>query len=242
MSDLPTDRASAWDYSNLSGRPTTPFVRALALGLPGVRKVQRQVAPYAAAWEATSRAALAAGPGAGPLWVALGDSMTQGIGASAHDRGWVGRLAPRLEVPHRIVNLSFNGARVADVLERQLPALEQITTTYGEQPALVTVMIGSNDLVSRRWTALLPDAAEEMLARLPAGTLVANQPATARPAVRAFNRQVDDAVEQRGLVLADFRDPRMRSWRGKVAADHFHPNDRGYAGMAELVGEAVGRR
>ena len=39
------------------------------------------------------RAALAAD---GPLWVAVGDSMSQGIGASAPDRGWVGQLAEHL--------------------------------------------------------------------------------------------------------------------------------------------------
>ena len=31
----------------------------------------------------------------------------------------------------------------------------------------------------------------------------------------------------------------MRDWRGKLAADHFHPNDRGYAGMAEVMRRAV---
>jgi hypothetical protein len=58
-----------------------------------VRRVQAQVARYAADWQRANRAALAA---AGPLWAALGDSMTLGIGASAYDQGWVGQLGRQL--------------------------------------------------------------------------------------------------------------------------------------------------
>jgi lysophospholipase L1-like esterase len=34
----------------------------------------------------------------------------------------------------------------------------------------------------------------------------------------------------------------MRGWKGRLAADHFHPNDAGYAVMAEIVAEALTRR
>lgn len=101
------------DYSNLSGRPTGPFVRAAALLLPGVRRVQAKVVPYAMAWQRANLAAIAA---RGPLWVALGDSMTQGIGASAYDQGWVGQLGRQLTQdgqPYRIVNLSDSGLPVS---------------------------------------------------------------------------------------------------------------------------------
>ena len=57
---------------------------------PGGRGGREQTQPYAAAWRHANEAALAAD---GPLWVAIGDSMTQGIGASAPERGWVGQLA-----------------------------------------------------------------------------------------------------------------------------------------------------
>ncbi|CAB4700683.1 MAG: SGNH/GDSL hydrolase family protein [Actinobacteria bacterium] len=227
---------TAFEYSNLSGRPLAPLVRYGGLVLRGIHQVQQQVAPYAAAWEAGNRRALAEPDG--PVWVAIGDSMTQGIGASAHDRGWVGQLAEQLPVPHRIVNLGFNGARVSDVLDRQLPALERLVGEHGVTPDLVTVMIGSNDLFSRRWRPQLLASAAEMLQRLPVGTVVANQPG-GRALPARFNALIDAAVAERGLRLADFRDPRMRDWRGKIAADHFHPNDLGYAGMAEIMLESV---
>jgi hypothetical protein len=106
--------APDFDYSNRSERPRGPVLSALSTAFPGVRSVQEQVLPYAVWWESHNRVAVG---GDGPLWVALGDSMTQGIGASAPDRGWVGQLSERLAVrgwDHRVVNLGVNGARGED--------------------------------------------------------------------------------------------------------------------------------
>ena len=218
-----------FDYSNLSGRPPGPVLSVAARLLPGVRKVQAQVEPYARAWEEHNRAAVQAD---GPLWVVLGDSMAQGIGASAYDRGWPGQLADRLP-DHRLVNLSVSGGRLTDLLERQIPAMEAL----GE-PDLVTVIVGSNDLISRRLREALPARLAEVLRRLPPGSIVGTQPG-GRSGALEFNRLVDEAAAERGLVIAEFRDPRMRSWKGKLSIDHFHPNDLGYAGMAEIVAEAL---
>lgn len=224
---------TGFEYSNLSGRESGPVIRAASLLLPGVRAVQRQVEPYAAAWERHNRAAVEA---SGPLWVVLGDSMSQGVGASAHDRGWVGQLAQHLP-DHRLVNLSVYGGRVSDVVERQIPAVWSL----GVEPDLVTVVIGSNDLISRRLRPQLPAALAEMLRLLPEGSIVGSQPG-GQPASLEFNRQVDDAAAAGRIRVAEFRDRRMRSWRGRLSPDHFHPNDAGYGGMAEIVGEAVARR
>lgn len=220
-----------FDYSNLSGRPPGPVLSVAARLLPGVREVQAQVEPYARAWEEHNRAAVQAD---GPLWVGLGDSMAQGIGASAYDRGWPGQLADRLP-DHRLINLSVSGGRLTDLLERQIPAMEAL----GEAD-LVTVVVGSNDLISRRLREALPARLAEVLRRLPPGSIVGTQPG-GRSGALEFNRLVDEAAAERGLVIAEFRDPRMRSWKGKLSIDHFHPNDLGYASMAEIVAEALDR-
>ncbi len=102
-----------FDYSNLSGRPNGPVVTVASVLLKGVRTVQAQIEPYAREWERHNREAVAA---SGPLWVVLGDSMAQGVGASAHNRGWVGQLAETLP-GHRLLNLSVYGGRISDVLE-----------------------------------------------------------------------------------------------------------------------------
>lgn len=220
-----------FEYSGLSGRPAGPVLRLLSRVLPGVRSVQDQVVPYAQAWQRHNREALAA---QGPLWVALGDSLTVGIGAGAHDRGWVGQLATRMP-GWRVVNLAVSGGRVRDVLDQQLPALAAL----GQEPDLVTLLIGNNDLVSPRLRPALPGDLAELLRRVPPGTVVGNQPAGYAAALEV-SRLVDEAVAERGLRLADLRRPRTQNWSGKLAADHFHPNERGYAGLAAVFGEAIG--
>jgi lysophospholipase L1-like esterase len=229
-----TGRDVPFDYANRTGRPSGPVVRLLSRVVPGVRQVQEQVEPYAVRWRAANLAAL---EGSGPLWCALGDSMTLGIGASSFDRGWVGQLAEQGSVPSRLINLSASGARVADVLEHQLPALESL----GIEPALVTVLIGSNDLISPRHRKVFPELFEQMLRLLPAGSVVASQPNPSRAAMEA-NAMLDRIADERGLVIAELRDPRTTSWKGKLAADHFHPNDVGYAGIAEVFAAAVADR
>src|SRR3954452_11800282 len=116
------------------------FGRLLRVVLPGVREVHAQVAAYAKEWEATNGRAIG---GAGDLWVVLGDSTAQGIGAPSFDKGYVGQLRDMLDERSpdrwRIVNLSRSGARAADVLATQLPRLEALE----ESPRLLTCAIGA---------------------------------------------------------------------------------------------------
>jgi lysophospholipase L1-like esterase len=212
---------------------------ALSAAFPGIRAVQEQVEPYAAWWRSHNSVAAR---GAEPLWVALGDSMTLGIGASAPDRGWVGQLSKDLRQrgwTHRLVNLGVNGARVEDLLDRQLPALAELTAD-GPEAALVTVVIGSNDVVLRRHRRLLVERFTELLDRLPDEAVVSNLPNPHREA-----RVVDALLRERAaagrIVLADMRRDGPRSWWGRLASDRFHPNDAGYADMAGVVGRAVER-
>ena len=227
-----------FDYDNTSARPPGAFMTALSAVLPGVSAVREQTEPYAAAWRRANAAALVAD---GPLWVAIGDSMTQGIGASTPTRGWVGQLGDHLTAagrPHRVVNLSVTGARVQDATDRQLPALRDLVA-MGQVPDLVTVVIGSNDVVSPRLRAGLTERFAELLEGLPDGVVVANLPNPHREA-----RRVEALLRQRErdgrLVVADMRAHGPRSWRGKLAADKFHPNDAGYAAMAHVLDLALG--
>ncbi len=225
---------TAFDYSNSSGRPPGPVISLAGRFLAGVREVQTHVEPYARAWESHNRAALERRDGdGGPLWVTLGDSMAQGIGASAYDQGWAGQLAGLIDPAYHHVNLSVSGGRVEDLLERQLPAMDRLGP-----PDLVTVIIGSNDLFNRRHRRELPERAARLIAQLPVGAVVATQPGRS-PQALDFNHQL---LAARQLVVAEFRDPRMASWVGRLAKDHFHPNDRGYAAMAALMAEAVAHR
>lgn len=75
----------------------------------------------------------------GPALVALGDSVSAGVGDAPADGGWVRHLATL--VGARPVNLARSGARARNVLREQLP------TALALAPPLVTVMIGGNDVL-----------------------------------------------------------------------------------------------
>ncbi len=227
---------SDFSYDNSTGRGPGRVVRTLGLVLPGVRRVQSQVAPYADAWQERNRRSLAT---PGPHWFVLGDSMSQAVGASRFDAGWVDqvarRLSPALDVPP-VVNLSATGARTPDLIAQQLPALDAL----GPGPDdLVTVLVGSNDLFAGRvFRDGLPEAFADMVRLLPRGSVVASLPQP-RAAATEANRHLEVAAAQGQLRLVDMRASGPSSWRGRVAEDRFHPNDAGYSAIADAFEPAV---
>lgn len=207
--------------------------RVVRLFLPGVRKVHGQVARYAAGWEAANGAALA---GAGPLWVVLGDSTAQGIGAPSWDEGYVGQLRRALddgsEQPWRVVNLSKSGARTDDVLNRQLPALA------GMKADLVTCAIGANDIVRR--VPGLDDRMRQIIARLPERAIIATLPqGVGSERTEAVNRLIRAEAPAAGLVVADVWARTGPPWHGKYAEDRFHPGALGYADWAAAFADVL---
>ncbi|MBS46051.1 MAG: GDSL family lipase [Nocardioides sp.] len=219
------------------------MVRSLGAVLPGVRRVLAQAEPYADAWHAHNRRVLAA-PSGRRRWVVLGDSMSQSVGAGGHDRGWVGQLDERLAasgVHLEVLNLSATGARVDDVLDQQLPALRGLPASTADAPDLVTVLVGSNDLFAgRRVRDALPERFGALVDALPRGAVVATLPQP-RAAARGANRHVDEAGARGALRVVDMRTDGPDTWVGRVAEDRFHPNERGYAAIADAF-EPVVRR
>ena len=209
--------------------------------LPGVRRVHAQVARYARSWDAANTAALA---GPGPLWVVLGDSTAQGIGASSYEDGYVGQLHTMLDEqrpehgPWRVLNLSRSGARTADVLAVQLPRLESLP---GDRPPeLVTCAIGANDLIPTPLDQLLRQL-REVIARLPKGAVIATLPQGFRPRrAVVVNDMIRSEAPAAGLLVADVWARTGPPWRGKFASDGFHPAALGYADWAAAFADALG--
>ncbi|MEO7420847.1 MAG: SGNH/GDSL hydrolase family protein [Ornithinibacter sp.] len=232
-----------YDYANRTGRPPGRLLHLFGQVHPGIRAVHAQVEPYATAWAAHNRDAVRA---PGPRWVVFGDSMSQGIGATAWDTGWVGQLAARLRAqghPLNVVNLSASGARVSDVIAQQLPALDALPQSEddarpGHRADLVTVLIGSNDLFAKGYSEGLPDTFADLVSRLPRGSVVATLPQP-RAAARQANRHIERAAAKGAIEVVDLRTDGPDSWRGRLAADWFHPNDAGYADIAGAFHDPV---
>ena len=128
----------------------------------------------------------------------------------------------------------MSGAHTADLIRRQLPALQALSSA----PDLVTVMVGSNDLVRRSRRKGLPERFQTLLEAVPVGTVVSTLP-NPTPTANAANKVITSVARERGLVVAEMRGGRIASWRGKLAADHFHPNEFGYAALADVFAAAL---
>jgi lysophospholipase L1-like esterase len=218
-----------FSYSNLSGRPSSHVLNLLARILPGVRKVENEIAPYAAAWHEHNLAALAS---TDPLWVVLGDSLSQGVGASSIGHSWVLQAQRRLAAvgPNfRIINLSVSGATVPDVLDRQIPALNGLAAV----PAMVTVLIGSNDVIHHNLRVALLDHYRTLVAAVPPNTFVL-LPDRANGVFGEIAQVVADNGRTATVhAISVHLSGRLR------AEDHFHFNDNGYAQVANDFVTAV---
>ena len=172
------------------------------------------------------------------LYVAIGDSAAQGIGASAPDRSYVGVLADHVRLATgrtvRVVNLSVSGATVGLAVRDQLPKFA------GLRPDLVTVSIGANDIAD--WDAEAFEAGlRDLFAALPEHAIVADLPCFHLPhnerKVAVANRILRElAAEHRLTVVplhATTKRQGLRSIATQFANDMFHPNDRGYRVWAD---------
>jgi lysophospholipase L1-like esterase len=172
------------------------------------------------------------------LYVAIGDSAAQGIGASAPNRGYVGILADEIRVKTgrsvRVLNLSVSGATVDLAVRDQLPRFMKL------KPDVVTVAIGANDIAL--WDpAVFETGIRAIFAALPPHALVADLPCFHLPhnerKVAVANRVLREVADEHGLTVvplhATTKRQGLRSVATQFANDFFHPNDRGYKVWAD---------
>lgn len=201
--------------------------------IPLFRRSFEQVDSYRVAWdEANARAR----EQTGPLWLVLGDSAAQGVGASAYDHGYVGMVLARLRAggePWRVLNLSRSGARTREVIDAQWPAGADLS------PQLITAVVGGNDALHTKEPAWLRDA-DDLCVALPTFSVVSTVARGVREKkVRRVNAAIRAAAAEHGLRVADLWAHTGPPYRG-LYADGFHPNDRGYLQWADALSEALG--
>ncbi|MEP6482475.1 MAG: SGNH/GDSL hydrolase family protein [Rhodoglobus sp.] len=186
------------------------------------------------------------------LYVAIGDSAAQGIGASRPEHSYVGMLAKHMRArlaaandPRmlRVANLAISGATVPMAVELELPQLRRL------EPDLVTVCIGANDIAN--WDEeRFRSGIRAVFDDLPAHAIVADLPSfyflPGEKKVLVANRIVSEEAAKRGLQLVGLHAlTRRQGLPGIVtqfAGDLFHPNDRGYRVWAKAFEAAVDER
>ncbi|TCR13766.1 SGNH/GDSL hydrolase family protein [Streptomyces sp. BK205] len=186
------------------------------------------------------------GPSRGPRFVALGDSLTEGVGDPLGDgwRGWAALLADGLsDADVEFTNLAVSGAQTRDVLEKQLPVALAL------RPDVVSVVVGVNDTLrctfdihavaarlDRVYAALSEQGALLLTACLPdPGTMLGLPGALSRPLARrqrSVNTVVHALSERYGAVHLHAAEGEWTTERTMWSADRLHPGERGHRQLA----------
>ena len=186
------------------------------------------------------------------VYVALGDSLTAGVGATAQDKTYPYQLAALLantkQAEVTLVNLAWPGATAADVLQNQVPLLAQF------KPDVITLAIGVNDIHNR-----VPD--EEFVQTI--SKIVDRSVASAKqvmvvtipfigdkslflPPYRAYfdwqtkryNVLLNQALATKQIQVIDLyglTHSKAMADETYYSPDHFHPSDAGYAFWSTVV-------
>ena len=194
------------------------------------------------------------------MYVALGDSTVEGIGASRSELNYVSRLYARLREVYRntrVENLGVGGATSVDVLARQLDRAVALA------PDLVTLSVGPNDITERVPLADYTRNIDAIFGRLTSQTravLVVNllpdlaitprfrgheaEAVVGRRSIE-FNAALTRLARRHGVEVVDLYEPSRREVPARpelMAGDGYHPSDLGYARWAELMWDAVQSR
>jgi lysophospholipase L1-like esterase len=191
-------------------------------------------------------------------YVAIGDSLTEGVGDPIRGElhGWADRLARslrQLDPSLRYHNLARRSLTTAEVLAAQLgPALEL-------QPDLVSIVVGMNDLLARRFdgddyraslsnmvTTVQDSGATVLMGTfprdLPLLRLMPRGKARAmRDRLQTASEIVLDVASENDAVCIDVPEP-WRYTMSECSIDGCHPNARGHTHIAELAVLALSER
>ena len=169
-------------------------------------------------------------PPKGQVVLALGDSLTYGVGASSPEKNYIGVLEKRLSV--KIANGAVSGATSKDVL---LSADAKISETH---PNILMLLVGGND----------------MLQQVPPQETLNNVSKTIRIAQKhgvvvfliGIQKHQDDAYangfEKVARKLGAVYVPDILEGilgNSEFMSDEVHPNDKGYLRMADKIASTL---
>ena len=173
------------------------------------------------------------------VYIALGDSAGQGIGATSPRRGYVGLFAKHLEEKTgkkiHVINISVSGDKLADAIKNQLPQLASLP-----KADYMTIEIGANDMATYNEETFKTEFAQ-ILQGLPKDTYVANMPSFnggrkghVNPNAYAATQLINTLVGERSdLRLADLYSATVNQNIFDFGADLFHPDNSGYKKWAK---------
>lgn len=187
-------------------------------------------------------------------YVALGDSLTQGVGDPVPElehTGWSQRLMLCLAAHQptlRYANLARRGLKLTDIRTTQLDWARAL------QPDLISLLIGGNDALNPGWDAshfaedydatlrdLVATGSTVLTATLfnPAPLLPASLAAQVEPRMTAMNAAVRALSAQHGVICVDGSQSPNAANPHVWSADRKHPNALGHLLIARGVVTAL---
>lgn len=170
--------------------------------------------------------------------VSLGDSYSFGEGAGPN-QSWPFLLASDLRSAGyevELVNPAVSGFTTVDVIENELPVLQET------KPALVTLLIGANDLAQGMDRDAFRSNFSFILESIDPGSKIVvmtipdfssaevlwdYHPPKIRAAIESFNSIIVNEAKKRNATVVDLFSLNMT--RDMFSSDGFHPSAKGYA-------------
>lgn len=186
------------------------------------------------------------------VYVALGDSTAEGMGASVPERSYTSILHASLKERYKstkYLNVARSGAILSDVLTTQLPkAIEA-------RPDLITLSVGANDIIrrtksdefERQLRKLLRTLHQEtnaivVISTVPDLSLTPSVPKLLKTYSRYMANKMNDIIirvadETNTIVVDIFNDSKaiLQAFPEAIATDGWHPSDFGYALWANSI-------
>lgn len=180
------------------------------------------------------------------VYVALGDSTTEGVGASSPEKSFPALVHAAICQEFKkakYYNLGKRGARVGDVL------CDQTEEAINLRPNLITISVGANDIRGRVRLKKFRDDLANLIAKLKTETnaeiVVNNIPdftslpsvhlvirLWAKIALSRFNSIICEQAKKYRVTFVDLYSQSKlfsKNYPELVSADGFHPSDSGYA-------------
>lgn len=186
------------------------------------------------------------------VYVALGDSLTAGVGASKYEESFPYLLAQYFAGNDRAIvleNRAVSGAKSSDLLQGLLPG------AIKDDPDIVTLLIGVNDLHGQVSLAQFKDNYDKIVKRLVTETkakiylinlpLIGSNQLLLPPYKDLFSRQtrqynqiIFEIAKKYSVSYIDLYLPTeelLRNSGSHYASDFFHPSAEGYKIWADLI-------
>lgn len=191
------------------------------------------------------------------LYVALGDSLTAGVGVENYEKSYPYLLAEKLAAGGKnkitLKNFSYPGAKTSDLIN------DFLASAIAQKPDIITLLIGTNDVYGRVSTTAFRKNYQNILDQLTKNTkakiYIINLPQIGSNKlllppynfyynwrVRKFNEIIKELAANYQVKYLDLAAPALVQFKDdqtNYSADLFHPSANGYKIWANIIYDAI---